>query len=383
MSAPNLASTGEHDLFTVVRASEIHAEAVSEKWLIEDLWTASSVGWVAGQPKSFKSWTALEMAVSVASGSPCLGRFRVHERGKVLLYLAEDSLAAVRERIEALAAGHGLAIDDLDIDVITTSSMRLDLGRDQVRLQKTVRALSPRLLILDPLVRIHGADENSSAEISRLLGYLRGLEREFGVSILVVHHVRKSSAPQQAAGQGLRGSGDLHAWSDAALYLRRKGEDVVVTVEHRSAKAPSPFALRLFAADDSPPRLEIVEVQAAGLAAGESIEERVLEVLESSAPLTRSALREKVGVRNERLGEALERLTETGSIKRTGEGWQLGSADRSVPLVGMRGNGTVVELAKASTGGEAEQSSWPLETTGGGPPAEGATDKSRNSRREP
>lgn len=340
MSDRGLGNTSAHDLFAVVRASEIRAEPVSESWLIEDLWTASSVGWVAGPPKSFKSWTALEIAVSVASGSPCLGRFRVHDRGKVLLYLAEDSLAAVRERIDALAAAHGLEIENLDIDVITTSSMRLDLGRDQVRLQKTVRALSPRLLILDPLVRIHGADENSSAEISRLLGYLRGLQREFGVSILVVHHVRKSSAPQQAAGQGLRGSGDLHAWSDAALYLRRKGEDVVVTVEHRSAKAPSRFALRLVTAN-RPPRLEIVDTQIAGVAAAESVEERVLEVLERSPPLTRSALRQKVGVRNERLGEALEHLTETGSITRGAEGWQLDDEDRSVPLIGMSGNGTV------------------------------------------
>ena len=43
---------GERDRFPVVRISEIDAEPVSQSWLIEDLWTASSVGWVAGQPKS-------------------------------------------------------------------------------------------------------------------------------------------------------------------------------------------------------------------------------------------------------------------------------------------------------------------------------------------
>jgi hypothetical protein len=69
------------DLFPVVRASQIERETVSESWLIEDLWTRSAVGWVAGQPKSLKSWTALEMAVSVSSGTPCLGRYKVHERG--------------------------------------------------------------------------------------------------------------------------------------------------------------------------------------------------------------------------------------------------------------------------------------------------------------
>jgi hypothetical protein len=332
---------GESDRFPVVRISEINAEPVSQSWLIEDLWTASSVGWVAGQPKSFKSWTALEMAVSVASGTPCLGRFKVQDRGKVLIYLAEDSLRAVRERLEALSKRHRLAIGDLDIDVITASRMRLDLGRDQIRLQKTVRALSPRLLVLDPLVRIHGADENSSAEISSLLAYLRALQREFDVSIVVVHHVRKSAAPSQSAGQGLRGSGDLHAWSDCASYLRRKGDDVIVTVEHRSARAPSPFAVRLVVGEGGHPHLEIIDLVAAGAERQRSVEERLREVLEESAPLSRSALREMLSVRNERLGQALEELLKAGTIERTSEGWKLSDSQRSVPPVGMNGNGTI------------------------------------------
>ena len=56
----------ENDLFPVTRASEISGESVSQSWLIEDLWTSSAVGWIAGTPKSYKSWTALEMAVSWA-----------------------------------------------------------------------------------------------------------------------------------------------------------------------------------------------------------------------------------------------------------------------------------------------------------------------------
>ncbi len=331
---------GEHDLFPVVRVSEIDAQPVSQNWLIEDLWTASSVGWVAGQPKSFKSWTALEMAVSVASGTPCLGRFKVHDRGKVLLYLAEDSLGAVRERLEGLAKRHGLAIGDLDIDVITAPSMRLDLGRDQIRLHKTVRSLSPRLLILDPLVRLHRADENASGEMSSLLAYLRALQRQLHLSIVVVHHVRKSAAPLHAAGQGLRGSGDLHAWSDCALYLRRKGVDVLVTVEHRSAPTPSPFALRLVG-DDGPPHLQIIDVSTAGAVSEQPVEERVLEALKDSAPLTRSVLREKLSVRNERLGQALEQLLEGGAIEKTSEGWKLSASPRAVPPIGMNGNGTI------------------------------------------
>lgn len=309
----------DNDSFRVVRASEIESEPVSRNWLIEDLWTASAVGWVAGQPKSLKSWTALEMAVSVSSGTPCLGRYRVEERGKALVYLAEDSLPAVRERLEALGHQRRLSIEALDVHVITAPSVRLDLSRDQLRLEKTVRSLAPRLLVLDPLIRLHRADENSSGEISGLLAYLRQLERELRLAVVVVHHVRKAALPSGAAGQALRGSSDLHAWSDSAWYLKRRGDEVVVTIEHRSAPTPSPLRLRLVN-EDGRPQLRLLEGAKEDEESSQSLEARILGALEESAPLSRAALRERLSVRNERLGRAIERLEEARSIERAAEG---------------------------------------------------------------
>ena len=42
------------------------------RWLIEDLWAEEAVGIVGGEPKCCKSFLALDIAVSVASGTPCL-----------------------------------------------------------------------------------------------------------------------------------------------------------------------------------------------------------------------------------------------------------------------------------------------------------------------
>src|SRR6184192_4079920 len=56
--------------FPVVRPSDLStAPASSAPWLIDQLWTAHAVGIIGGTPKSYKTWMALEMAVSVASGS--------------------------------------------------------------------------------------------------------------------------------------------------------------------------------------------------------------------------------------------------------------------------------------------------------------------------
>jgi hypothetical protein len=194
-------------------------------------------------------------------------------------------------------------------------------------------------------VRLHRLDENSASEVSGLLSYLRDLQRELDVALLVVHHTRKSGAVGAQAGLGLRGSGDFHAWSDSSLYLRRVRGDLLLSIEHRSASAPEPVALRLVG-DDGAAHLELVERAPGDTLAAESIEERILDALAAQEPLTRSALREQLSVKNERLGPALSALEERGAIERRPVGWQWARAEptsrRSLfPSSEMKGNGTI------------------------------------------
>ena len=181
------------------------------------------------------------MALSVATGTACLGKYAVPEPGPVLVYLAEDALPVVRERVAGMARHRGLDLAGVAIHVITAPVLRLDRGPDRARLLETTKRLRPRLLILDPLVRLHGIDENHAGEVAELLAYFRSLQRQLDLSVLLVHHTRKNAAGGAAAGQGLRGSGDIHAFGDSNLYLRRSREHLVLSSEHRAAPASPPI----------------------------------------------------------------------------------------------------------------------------------------------
>ena len=100
-----------------------------------------------------ESFLALDLAVAVAAGVPCLRRFAVPRAGRVLLFAAEDALHIVRRRLEGISAAAGVALANLDIQVITAPTVRLDLDADRRNLAETVARLQPRLLILDPFVR--------------------------------------------------------------------------------------------------------------------------------------------------------------------------------------------------------------------------------------
>jgi len=181
-------------LLPVEPAWRLAERAEEHRWLVTGLWSEQAVGIVGGEPKCCKSFLALDLAVAVASGTPCLRRFAVSRAGRVLLFAAEDALHIVRRRLEGICAAAGLALADLDIQVITAPILRLDLDADRRNLADTVARLLPRLLILDPFVRLHRIDENASGEVAPLLAFLRELQRRHGTAVLVVHHARKGGA---------------------------------------------------------------------------------------------------------------------------------------------------------------------------------------------
>jgi hypothetical protein len=304
----------------VVRVGEISSEDHAHRWLVEELWGSRSVGVIGGAPKCGKTWLGLDIALSVATGTACLDQYSVPEPGPVLMYLAEDSLPAVRERVAGMARHRNIELSKVEIHVITAGALRLDRDRDRMRLLETTRRLRPRLLLLDPLVRLHGIDENNASEVAALLAYFRSLQRLLDVSVILVHHTRKNATAGVAAGLGLRGSSDIHAFGDSNLYLRRAKEHLVLATEHRAAPASPPIHLALVTANPETVHLEVFAHYQDARPRG--LEEKVLEVLSEGVVLTRAKLRDRLAVKNERLGEVLESLEHSGRLGRTAAGWQ-------------------------------------------------------------
>lgn len=319
----------ESDLaLPVVKAAALEAPGNRQPWLVEGLWTAEAVGVIGGQPKSGKTTLALDMAVSVASASPCLGNFPVHTPGPVLLYAAEESAATLRCRLQTITSLRGLVFDQLDVRVIVTNSLRLDRSDDQVRLDATVTLHRPALLILDPLIRIHMADENASGDIAALLGYLRALQRKCGTAIALVHHVRKQVSSSTGAGYSLRGSSDLYAWLDSFLYLRKNRDQLTLCAEHRSAPPLGPLQLELSSHPDAGVQLKMAApVDPEAAAAADPLLSRIMLLLTNARePCTVEALRAKLQVRNQRVIAALRQLCSEGKVQRLPHGYAVVAA---------------------------------------------------------
>jgi AAA domain len=312
-------------LLPVEPAWRLAERAEEHRWLVTGLWSEQAVGIVGGEPKCCKSFLALDLAVAVASGTPCLRRFAVSRAGRVLLFAAEDALHIVRRRLEGIAAAASVALADLDIQVITAPVLRLDLDADRRRLADTVALMQPRLLILDPFVRLHRIDENASGEVAPLLAFLRELQRRHGMAVLVVHHARKGAGGVRA-GQALRGSSEFHAWGDSNLYLRRDGDAIGLSIEHRAAPSPKPLTIELAQRGDAL-ALEVADRREAVTPAPTSLDERIIAILaEADQPVPFAELRSQAKVRAATIHERIGVLAAAGRIVKTDGGYRL--ADR-------------------------------------------------------
>jgi AAA domain len=256
-----------------------------------------------------------------------LRRFAVRRTGPVLLFPAEDSLVAVRRRLDGICSAAGVGFQSRPVEVITAPTLRLDTPKDRERLSNTVQARQPRLLILDPLIRLHRVDENDASQIAALLSYSRQLQQTFHVAVLVVHHARKD-ANATRPGQALRGSSELHGWGDSNLYMRRRGSQLTLSTEHRAAASQDHIPLQLTQTGSA---LALSVASDSAIIAEPGCEpsalQRVQQILAGlDQPVAVQQLRKLCSLRTATVCSCLAQLAKTGIVTRDSRGYQLNPA---------------------------------------------------------
>lgn len=217
------------------------------RWLVNNVWSEGGCGFIAGDPKSYKSWTGLDLAVSIATGTPFLGdpQFSVVGGPKPVLYLQEeDSEIVVRDRLDLIVEGkcpelhwHGqLSWSDRGGLIWSPPAGSIPLGFHirtgfissdpgwQAWLAETVAEGQFGQVIIDTMGTTAGdVDTDRAPELmGKILRPLREISGLTGAGIAVVHHNRKGSEGQNRGGQRMLGSVALHAWVDDALYVHSR-----------------------------------------------------------------------------------------------------------------------------------------------------------------
>ena len=191
------------------------------KMLVQNL-IGEGITIIGGGSKCGKSWLMLKLCLAVADGAPFFDMET--EQADVLYLCLEDSFRRLQERLFKLT----------DNDAPENLHMAVSAGVIGNELDDQIRDFKDkhpnlRLIVVDTLQMVREQDPylNAYADDYKCLTSLKTLAESTGLSIVLVHHLRKlgSSDPFEM----LTGSTGLQGASDTMMVLKReRGSDTGV-----------------------------------------------------------------------------------------------------------------------------------------------------------
>lgn len=209
-----------HELGTAWAADELMAAEFPEpQWAVPGI-IAEGVSLLAGPPKVGKSWLSLGLGLTVAAGRKAFGRVDV--QGGPVLYLAlEDTPRRLKARMSKILGGRpapaGLTL--------ATSCPPLAQGGDEAIAAWLGCHTGAQLVVVDVFAKMRGTQAGMSPYEAdyAAVGRAKSLADNFGVAVVLVHHVRKAGSNDFLA--EVSGTNGLAGAADATLVLKRaRGE---------------------------------------------------------------------------------------------------------------------------------------------------------------
>ena len=188
------------------------------EYLVSGLLEEQTISLLFGAPASGKSFIAMHLACSIASGIPFFER---EVKTGAVVYVAGEGRRGLRKRAYAWCQKHNsdwgqlsVLLSERSVGILDTSelmSLKDDIDKNIAQHGK------PALIIVDTLNRNFGAgDENSNADMGRFIKALEHFQKSYNCSILIVHHSGHSDSGR------VRGASALTAAVDAEYCVKMK-----------------------------------------------------------------------------------------------------------------------------------------------------------------
>jgi hypothetical protein len=293
---------------------------------------------VSGRPGSFKTFFSLFMARKIALGEATFSDISVpvghNETGKaspVLFIEDENSMNLMKERMELMRGGS--PVGGLYYAIQDGFKISDDAAREEIIGFCVDKGI--KVVFMDPFSSVAGvADENSNAEVSRVMDLLRLEFVKRDISVVFIHHPSKGDD----GGTNLRGAGDILGKCDVHVSLEREDPD-----DNENTNIVVKFA-KMRIADNSKFdhfRMKYQDGEFVYLGTLKSSKQSSAEKMRGSVMLalmdgeaSAVELGDRIGVnpKSDGFRRCLRELQDSGVIERTGTG--PGTKYRLVPTVG-------------------------------------------------
>lgn len=156
------------------------------EWLASYMLPSNGLGLLYGPSNIGKSFVALDLALSVATGTHFLNK-RVRQ-GSVIYVAAGEGVPGQQARLKGWTRERGMDLEDAPIHFLT-EAVQLHQPTEMGRFIDLIAEYSPKLVVFDTLARCSaGGNENSVEDTSKAIAACDRIREETDAAVVLVHH---------------------------------------------------------------------------------------------------------------------------------------------------------------------------------------------------
>ena len=189
------------------------------KWLVERLIIENSLGFIFGAPGTVKTFLALDLSLSFATGRKEWWGRKVEHNGTVI-YVSSEGFSDLKFRIMAWEQQRGVNADDASFRLIR-EGINFTKLEDIQKLLATIEAVVAETktpvtaVIVDTVSRVlPGVDENLQKDMTMFVNGCDAVRRKFATTVIGLHHTARAG--------NMRGSTVIPGAGDFVIEMRRE-----------------------------------------------------------------------------------------------------------------------------------------------------------------
>ncbi|TWT64230.1 AAA family ATPase [Rubinisphaera italica] len=188
---------------------------VRPEWLVSKLIRRNQISCMFGSPGCRKTWLAIDLALSVATGTDFLGSIPC-KKGKVW-YIAAEGADDFELRAEAIIRGRGIERPsgaDFQYRFIPYDfSSEAAVNQCIKHIENSIS--NADLIVIDTLSKNFSGDGDNNKEIGKFINSIEKLRLKTGAHIMTVHHTGWSQTERERGASNLRGGIDTSILVDS------------------------------------------------------------------------------------------------------------------------------------------------------------------------
>lgn len=311
------------------------------EWSIEDWLPMNTIHFVVAPPESFKSWLMYAMAISLASGLPFLGKYKVNKKavGPVLIVQQEDYAGQTAERLAVIlnsmykiisvTTKYRIALTfppELPIYIHTEAELRADDLDSMDRLENLIIQYGIKYVSIDPFYTFASLSNYGLDAVAYLLR-LKKMRDKYNCSFSIVHHTAKKDKKVKGDITTDReegwGSQLINGYTESGWQIRRaEGENTILVRQHfKAAKSATKPTYLQFNIDTTvfPGSFSVDEVS--GKEVEESANVDIIEVIRLEGKQKQNDLIDLTGLPKATIARKLKRYILDNILTKDEEGY--------------------------------------------------------------